>query len=323
MKAMVLREAGLMDIREIPIPSIRSDQILVKNHFCAVCNATDLKMFGGQHAVVRYPCIIGHEGAGIVEQVGSDVKTVMPGDRVLGGSYPPSESLGTFWGQYAEYGVCNEKNIVRIPDNVTLEQATLAHMLGEALNAVYVSEVKAGDNIIILGCGAVGLSILSIVVHNFCNKIITIDLSRDKLAVAAKLGADYTIVPDRESVADIIKQVTDGEGARILFEAVGSRSTYDMAYELVNANGTIIPFGIVEGSLDLPFRKPYKKQLQMKWVSSTGVLGLSAKKIVLNMMSKGLIQTGSLITGTFELSQFEDAVESIKSGRQIRVLIRI
>jgi threonine dehydrogenase-like Zn-dependent dehydrogenase len=150
-----------------------------------------------------------------------------------------------------------------------------------------------------------------------------IDISDEKLALAKSLGATHAINSQREDAAARLADITGGEGSNALFEAVGSPKTYDLAYELLNRRGLLIPFGMIEGTLELPFRKLYAKQLQMRFVRSAGDHGAENKRLVLAMMQRGLIRPDRLITARYPLADFDEAARSIMSGEQIRVLMDI
>ena len=323
MKALILKGIEQVEMADLPVPAIQPDQVLVRNRVCAVCNATDTKMYRGKHALVTFPSVFGHEGAGVVEAVGSAVTRVRPGDRVLGAGYPASEGLGSFWGQYSEYGVARENEIVPVPEGVPLDHAALSHMLGEALNALRIARLQPGEHIVIIGCGAVGLSLLTVVQHAYPASITMMDISDEKLALAKSLGATHTVNTLREDAAARLAETTGGEGVNVLFEAVGSPKTYDLAYELVNRGGLIIPFGMIEGTLELPFRKLYAKQLQLRFVRSAGDRGPENKRLVLGMMQRGLIRPDRLITARYPLAAFDEAARSIMAGGQVRVLMDI
>jgi 2-desacetyl-2-hydroxyethyl bacteriochlorophyllide A dehydrogenase len=320
MKALVLKGIAQVEMAELPVPALGADQVLVRNKVCAVCNATDTKMYHGKHALATFPCVFGHEGAGVVEAVGEAVTHVRPGDRVLGAGYPASEGLGSFWGQYSEYGVAREAEVVQIPEGVTLDHAALSHMLGEALR---IARLQPGEHVVIIGCGAVGLSLLTIVQHAYPATITMLDISDEKLALAKAMGATHAVNTLREDAAARLREITGGEGTNVLFEAVGSPKTYDLAYELLNRGGLIIPFGMIEGTLELPFRKLYAKQLQMRFVRSAGDHGAENKRLVLGMMQRGLIRPERLITARYPLTAFDEAARSILAGGQVRVLMDI
>ncbi|HIT69093.1 MAG TPA: zinc-binding dehydrogenase [Candidatus Aphodomonas merdavium] len=323
MKALVLKGVGMVETMDLPMPRLEKGQVLVRNRFCAVCNATDTKMYNGKHALVTYPCVFGHEGSGVVEAVGEGVSMVKPGDRVLGAGYPASPEMASLWGQYAQYGVAPQEEIIRVPDGVSLEHAALAHMLGEALNAARIAEITPGENVVILGCGAVGLSLLTVLRHFYPAAVVAVDLLEEKLELARRLGATHTIHSATEDAAARLQEITGGAGCSVLFEAVGSSKTYAMAYELLNKRGRLIPFGMIEGTMELPFRKLYAKRLQMRFVRSAGENGAENKRLVLEMMRRGLMDVSGLITGRYALEDFARAARDIQAGGQIRVLMEI
>lgn len=323
MKALVLKEKYKIEVRELPMPEIKEDEILVRNEYCAVCNATDTKMYTGKHALITYPSVFGHEGAGRVVAIGSKVQDIAVGDLVLGAGYPSSEYLGSFWGQYSEYGVCKGTEAVKIPKNISLKEAAISHMLSEALNACEIATIKAQDTIAVIGCGAVGLSIITILKHKFAKSIIALDVNPDKLKKAKELGADVTICTVGENIKESLKEKTGRQEVDIVFEAVGSPVTYNLAYEILKYKGVIVPFGMIEGTMELPFRILYSKELQIRWVRSTGQYGREYRQIILNMMAKGLLDAKKLITAEYPMEEFEQAIKTIMEGKQIRVIIRI
>lgn len=323
MQALVLKGIRDAQIMELDLPKPGPGQVLVKNCVCAVCNATDTKMYTGKHALVTFPSVFGHEGAGEVAAVGEGVSSVRPGDAVLGAGYPAREGLGSFWGQYSEYGLSDESELIAIPKGVSLEHASLAHMLGEALNALAIAKLPPCEHVVIIGCGAVGLSLLTVLRHAYPASLIVIDIDDKKLELAKALGATYAINPGKADVEAEIARISEGRGVNYLFEAVGSKATYDMAYAILNKNGVIVPFGMIEGTMELPFRKLYSKQLQMRWVRSAGDNGKENKRQILRMMQRGLIAPERMITGRYPLSQFHEAAEAILRGEHIRVLMQI
>lgn len=323
MKALVLKGSRDTQITELQMPIPGPGQVLVKNSVCAVCNATDTKMYTGKHALVTFPSVFGHEGAGIVAAVGEGVTCVQLGDAVLGAGYPAQDGLGSFWGQYSEYGITDAAEIIPIPEGVSLEHASLAHMLGEALNALTIANLPPCEHVVIIGCGAVGLSLLTVLRHAYPASLIVLDIDNKKLEIAKKLGATHAINPGKADVEAEIEHISEGHGVNFVFEAVGSKPTYDMSFSFINNRGVIIPFGIIEGTMELPFRKLYSKQLQMRWVRSVGDNGRENKRQILRMMQRGLIAPEAMITGRYPLSQFPEAAEAILRGEHIRVLMQI
>ena len=321
MKVAVLSEKQKFELREFPIPQPDDDSVLVRMEACAVCNATDTKLYKGTHALAAYPSIIGHEGVGVVEAVGKNVTKLKVGDRILGGSFYCKE-IPSLWGAYSQYGVANENSVV-VPDSVKPEEAALAFMLSEAVNAVRIADVKAEDHVLVIGAGAVGFSILSILKNTLHSNIIVADLLDEKLQIASRLGADVVINSGKEDVAARIKEVTNGKGVNKIFEAVGSQATYRMAFDLIEHGGVIVPFGMIEGTMELPFRTLYGKEVQMRWCRGSGVHDAENKKIALGLIEKGLIRADDLITSTLPLERVSEAFQKIAAGTEIRVILQM
>ncbi len=321
MKAAVLVEKEKFELREFPIPEVDDHSVLVKMEACAVCNATDTKLYKGTHAFAAYPSIIGHEGVGVVQAVGRNVTKLKVGDRILGGSFYCDE-MPSLWGAYSQYGVAGEDAIV-VPKTVGPEEASLAFMLSEAINAVRIGEIKAGDNVLIIGAGAVGFSLLSILKNTLHLNVIVTDLLDEKLQIATRMGADFVVNSRSEDVAGRIKEVTGGKGVNKIFEAVGNPATYQMAFDLIEPRGTVIPFGMIEGIMQIPFRTLYAKEVQIKWCKGSGVNDLENKKIALRMIENGQINTEELITGRIPFEQVSEAFSRIAAGKEIRVILQM
>lgn len=321
MKAAVLIEKGKFEIREFPMPQPDDYSVLVKMEACAVCNATDTKLFQGTHAFSAYPAIIGHEGTGVVEAVGKNVKRLKVGDRILGGSFC-CEGIPSLWGAYSQYGVASENTVI-VPPSVSPEKASLAFMLSEALNAVRIADIKADDQVLIIGAGAVGFNILSILKNVLHRQTIMIDLLDEKLQLASRLGADAVINAKEDHIAERIKEATGGKGVNKIFEAVGSQATYQMAFDLIERGGVIIPFGMMEGKLEIPFRTLYAKEAQMKWCKGAGVSEAENKEIALRLIEKGIVRAEELITSVVPFEQVSEAFARIQSGKEIRVILKM
>lgn len=321
MKAAVLVEKQKFELREFKIPEIEEDSVLVKMEACAVCNATDTKLYKGTHAMSAYPAIIGHEGVGTVERVGKNVTKLKAGDRILGGSFY-CDGIPSLWGAYTEYATAKE-DVLKVPESLGAREAALAFMLSEAVNAVRIADIKAEDNILIIGAGAVGFSILSVLKNTLHQNIIVADLMDEKLNIASELGADVIINSKTEDVAERIKLVTEGKGVSKVFEAVGSKTTYQMAYDLINHGGVIVPFGMIEGIMEVPFRTLYSKEIQMRWCRGAGQHDAENKKIALGMLEKGMIATDVLITSVLPFEQISEAFEKIADGKEIRVILEM
>ena len=322
MKAAILTQKERFELLDIPIPVMDDTDVMVKITDCSVCNSTDAKLFHGKHKLSVYPMLIGHECAGIVYKIGRKVTRWKEGDRVLGSVFKGTRQFPAVWGGYAEFGVCNETALLPIPDGVGLTEATLAVMLGETLNAVRIAEVKPGDTVGIIGCGAVGLSLLSVVQHFLPQTIIALDISDEKLARAKQMGADVTLNTAAPDIREQIDVITGGNGLNKIFEAVGKKDTYELMYDTAARNGIIVPFGIVNEDIQVPFQKIYSRQVQIRWCSAAGDYGSVYKSAALKMLQRGFIDKG-MITSVTPLEQIGKVFERIALGRETRAVIQM
>jgi D-arabinose 1-dehydrogenase-like Zn-dependent alcohol dehydrogenase len=203
-----------LQIEERPIPTIQPHQVLVKVAACGVCH-TDLHYLDhGTPTYKKPPLILGHESSGTIAEVGGAVKHFKAGDRVL---LPAVVSCGTCEfcrtgrenicqtmtmfgnnvdGAYAEYVVAPAKDIFALPKEIPLEEgAIIADAISTPYHAVKNrAEVKAGDSVVVFGCGGVGINIVQLAAAAG-GVVIAVDISEGKLAWAKKLGATYTVNP--------------------------------------------------------------------------------------------------------------------------------
>lgn len=319
MKAAVLAEKEFFAFREFPCPVPDDTSVLVKIEACAICNATDTKLYKGTHAMSTFPCIIGHEGVGRVVSVGKNVTKLKAGDLVLGGSFYCDE-MPSLWGAYSQYGTVGEDALV-VPASIPPVEASLAFMLSEAINAVRIAELQPDDRVLIIGAGAVGFSILSAVKAMTSCQVTVLDRMEEKLKTASALGADFVINSSVEDPEEKIREFTGDSGINKIFEAVGSQATYQLAFNLICRRGVIVPFGMIEGIMQIPFRTLYAKEVQMRWCKGSGVEDSENKKTALALLADGKIKTDLLITSRVPFENITEAFLKIASGNEIRVIL--
>ena len=323
MKAAVITDKYELDIKDLPVPEIGQNQVLIRNKACAICNTTDIKLYKGMSDQCKYPFIIGHEGAGIVEKIGYNVANVKPGDCVLSGGYPATAGMNSIWGQLCEYGVEEAKNLIFIPSGTSLEHAACAHMLAETLNAIGIGEVKPGENILIIGAGAVGISLLTLLKHSFSRKVIMLDILQEKRDYAMAFGADAVFDPGDPELFNKINDVAGLQGISLIYEAVGRQETYNLAFDLIARRGRIVGFGVLENTLEVPFKKMMRKEAQVRWSLAGGTDPRGNRQIVLNMINKNLIDVNKLITSRIKLDNINEGFKRVMKGKEIRVIVEI
>ncbi len=205
MKAVIINKYGSKDelkLVELPQPSIKPNEVLVKNHYTSV-NPWDYKVRNGSMKIItgnKFPKILGTESAGVVEQVGNNVKDFKKGDRVIA-------ITGIKIGSYAEYLALPASSVAKLPDNVSFEEgATLPVVASTAFNALHaLGKIKAGDDVLINGAYG-GVGIAAVQLAKLAGANVTAICSTQNTNNVAALGADKVIDYTKENVYSISQQ---------------------------------------------------------------------------------------------------------------------
>jgi L-iditol 2-dehydrogenase len=264
MTAAVLYGSEDLKIEKIDIPSLASDEVLVRVKVALTCG-TDLKVWKrGYHArMITPPAVFGHELAGIVERVGSEVpENLAVGARVVPANSAPCgvcffcrkersnlcEDLLFNNGAYAEYiripGRIVRKNMLEIPAHVSFMDAAMVEPLACVLRGIHETGVQPGETTVLIGCGPIGLKFIRML---SCRGVNVIALAKrlSQVKAAERLGARAAF--DVSSLADpigVVRRLTEGgRGADSVIEAVGSPRTWDWALRMARCGGTVNLFG--------------------------------------------------------------------------------
>ncbi len=263
MTAAVLYGKEDLKVERVGIPELGPHDALVRVKVALMCG-TDLKVWRqGHHArMITPPAIFGHELAGVVEAVGSEVGGIRPGMRVVPANSAPCneclycrrdrenlcENLLFNNGAYAQFmhvpGRILQKNTLEIPEQVDYVDAALVEPLACVLRGIDETGLREGDTVVVLGCGPIGLMFIRLA-HLRGAKVIALGKRHTQMEAAERLGAAAAI--DVNLVAEpvrYVRQWTDGgRGADVVIEAVGSPTTWQWSVEMVRKGGTVNLFG--------------------------------------------------------------------------------
>ena len=242
MKAIQIQQSGTPDVMqfvEVPTPQPKSTEVLVKIVAAGV-NFIDVYNREGRYKV-PLPAIIGQEGAGIVAEIGRDVTTFKPGDRV---AY--TNQLGS----YAEYAVVPWDRLVKVPDGVSERQAAATMLQG--LTAHYLCYdtflVKKGDTALVhAAAGGVGL-LLAQMIHNLGGRVIATVSTDEKARLAREAGADETILYTQTDFENQTRRLTGGKGVDVVYDSVG-KTTFDKGLNILRPRGMMVLFGGSSGAV--------------------------------------------------------------------------
>lgn len=323
-------------IEEWPRPVPGQGEVLVKITACGVCH-TDLHYL--EHGVPTFkkpPLVLGHEGAGVVEEVGPGADGLKKGQRVLipaviscgrceycrRGRENICSSMEMFGnnrdGCYAEYVTAPAKDLFVMPDSIPLEEGCV---IADALSTPYHAvknrgQVQVGEVAVVLGCGGVGINVVQIASAAGA-VVIAVDVADRKLQWAKEFGASEIYNPSGRDALKELRKLTSG-GPDIIFEAIGKPATIQLAYDLVRPGGRVCVIGYTAETL--PF-SPAK--LMYREVSIFGSLGcrLVDYPPLIRLVEKGKLNCRRLVTHRFPLERIDEAFELMKSGESLRSVV--
>ncbi|HOC03244.1 MAG TPA: alcohol dehydrogenase catalytic domain-containing protein [Candidatus Ratteibacteria bacterium] len=328
-------------IDEIEVPVCKENEVLVRIKAVGVCGSDAHYFQDGRigDQIVPEKFIIGHEASGEVVETGRNVKSVRPGDRVViepgiscgecqfcitgrPNLCPHVKFLGTppVIGAFRQYIAMPEKNIIKLPDELSFAEGTLAEPLAIALYGVRLSNFQIGDSVVILGTGPIGLSVLFCCKIGGASKIITTEIIKERAEMAKKIGADYVYLADKQDVVEEILKNTENSGVDIAYECAGQQETINQMISVSSIGGTSVIFGIpAEDTVSFDPHIVRRKQLPIITVRRSAFM----TEAVLQLMCNSNIKFSSIITHLFPLEKIQEALEivSTRSNGVIKAII--
>jgi L-iditol 2-dehydrogenase len=321
MKALVLTEYNKFEIQDVPVPEIQPSEVLIRVQAVGICGS-DVHGMDGSTGRRRPPIIMGHEAAGVIEAVGSEVKNWKVGDRVTfdstiyqlddwytrKGLYNLSDNrmvLGVSCadyrrhGAFAEYVNVPQHILYKIPDNVSFEYAAMVEPIAVALHALSLTDISLNDTAVVGGTGMIALFVIQLLEQAGCGKIITFDLDQDRLNLALKLGATNAFKADSTNIVEEVKKLTADRGADIGFEVVGITPVIKTVIESVRKGGQVTLVGNVSAEVTLPLQQVVTRQLKLQ--GSCAICG--EYEPVLDIISSGKIKIDPLISAVAPLEE--------------------
>ncbi len=269
MKAVRMIQVGQpLQLQEIPVPAVGDSDILVRVRAAGICHS-DVHYRAGKSPVRPLPMTLGHEVAGVVEQVGRDVTRVKAGDRVClhynitcGECYYCSTGNEQFCGKglmlghyanggYAEYIAVPARNAVALPDEIRFEEgATLMCASATAFHALRKSRLKAGETAAVFGAGGLGMSAIQLARACGALDVFAVDINEEKLQLATYYGAIPVNARQVAPVAEI-RRLTNGKGVDVALELIGLPQTMRQTVQCLGVMGRAVIAGIGDRPLEI------------------------------------------------------------------------
>jgi alcohol dehydrogenase len=327
MRALIYHGPGQKAWEEVPNPQVTDDNdAIVRVDSVTICG-TDLHILKGDVPAVTDGRILGHEAVGTVETVGSAVKTVKPGDRVLvscitscgrcrfcrdgrygqclgGGGWILGHKINGTQAEYVRVPFA-DTSTYQVPAGVTDEEIL---MLADILPTGYEvgvlnGHVSPGDVVAVVGTGPIGLSAIMGARLFSPSHIVAIDLADSRLEAAKQFGADITVNSSRQDPLETVQSLTDGLGADVTIEAVGVPASFEQAVQLVRPGGHVANIGV--------HGEPATLHLEEQWIRditvTTGLVDTYATPTLLRLVTSQQIDAARFVTHHFGLRDFIEA----------------
>ena len=352
MKAAIFHGQKDVRLEDVSEPEVREGSVKVKVDWCGICG-TDLHEYlagpifvptpGSPHPITgdEMPVTLGHEFAGEVVEVGEGVEGTEVGDRVAiqpvyrcgecpecrRGAYNLCRKLG-FYGLSGGGGGLSEYTVVpaymshRLPEGLTSEQGALVEPIAVGLRAVRRAGVKEGQSAIVFGAGPIGAVTVQCLRALGAGFIAVAEVSETRKKKAQEIGADAVIDPSEEDVVKKVKEMTDGVGMDVSFDAAGIQETFQTAMRATRKGGTVANIAIWEGPIEIEPNVMVLSELNL-----VGTIAYTPEDFAdtIEMIKDGRIDTEGLVTARVPLSDvveggFGELVDH--KDRHVKILVQ-
>jgi alcohol dehydrogenase len=328
MKGFVFHGPGKASWESVPDPGIEdATDVIVRVDAVTICG-TDLHILKGDLPEVRPGTVLGHEAVGEIVEVGREVHTVRPGDRVLVSCITACGRCRFCWER--TYGQCRggggwilghlidgtQAEFVRVP-YADLSVHALAGAV-EGKDAVLLADifptayevgvlngrVQPGDTVAVVGAGPIGLATITTAQLYAPERVVVVDVAATRLDAAKRLGAD-AVADAREAPEQLIADLTGGLGADVVIEAVGTPETFELCTRMVRPGGHVANVGVHGGPATLHLEDLWSRNVTI----TTGLVDTYSTPTLLRMAAAGRLPTSPLVTHTFPLDHMEEAYD--------------
>lgn len=341
MKAAILTEPGKIEIQELDIPRPAADEVLIRVKSVGLCGS-DVHYY--QHGrigsfIVEKPIILGHESAGEIVEVGSDVTNLSVGDRVTvepgvtcgkcihckSGRYnlcPDVKFLATppYDGAFCEYIAIRSDFVYKIPDEITYDEAAMAEPISVGIHALKRGRLQAGETVVIMGMGPIGVLAAMVAKVSGASRIIGVDFEESRLELSKKMGVTDTVNLKHENLLEKINIITDNQGVDLALETAGNAKALQSAISAVRRGGRVVIVGMPpEDVATLNINEIVGSEMDI-----FGVFRYSnTYPTAIEIISKSGIDVKNVITGYYSLEDTKDAFEKAITDRANTMKIMI
>jgi len=335
MRAAVFPAPEVCEIveREAPLPA--EGQALVRVEACGVCG-TDAHIYRGRFPA-RFPVIAGHEFAGVIEQTGPGVRSLRSGDPVAidpniycGACRPCRGGLTHLCRDLSAIGVTQDGGFAThclvpaaqahtLPGEMPFRVAAMAEPVACCVHGIDRARIRSGEVVVLIGAGAIGLILLQLALLQGAAGAIVSELTLEKRAAAEQLGATRVVDPGAEDLSAIVREATEGAGADVVIECVGSQRSAQQAVGLAAEGGRVLLFGVAPQRATIavsPF-EVYRREITITGSFTNPFTHGRA----LSLLASGRVNVECLISHRLSLDELPLGLELLESRRATKVII--
>ena len=342
MQSLVLEKPEKIKLKKVDVPQYACNDVLIRVIAAAICH-TDFVVMQGQHAWAKFPCVLGHEFSGIVEETGSGVTNLKKGDRVTSTGYTYCQTCFQcrrgisnackdirgipfhMDGAFQEYISMPSNTIFKVNKSISMEEASLIEPAANGYAVADRANIYPGEKVVVIGPGPIGLFALQFAKLKQPETLIMNGTRKERLDLATDLGATHIINVKEDDPYEIIMNITHGYGADVVLFCGGGLDAWKMAESI------LAPFGRVVVEV-IPEKDDIKwpvtvSEFTKKSPAFLGVTGFNSAQFytTLKLIEAAKIKVAPLITHRFPLVEYEKAFSTSLNRKDgaIKVIFNI
>lgn len=330
MKQAVLTAVKTFEVRDVPVPEVASNQALMRVHAAGVCGS-DIHAYYGEHPFMSFPIVMGHEAAGEIVKVGSDVTNVKEGDRVVmrpqkicgecvhckNNRYNICKKLEVLGcqdtGAYSEYYAVDASLLYKLPDNISYAEGSAIEPLAVGVHAVKrgTADIK-GKKVLVMGAGTIGNVVAQSAKGMGAGKVMIADISQFKLDLATKCGIDVAVNTKETDLAQKILEEFGPDGVDVVYECTASEQALNQLLDIIEKGTTIVIVGVYGHPV-----KVNMANVQDREYSLVGTLMYIHEDYVdaIELVASGKVDLNTIITNHYPLTEVAEAYHYIDTHK--------
>ncbi|HEY4884903.1 MAG TPA: alcohol dehydrogenase catalytic domain-containing protein [Myxococcales bacterium] len=337
MKQAVMTAPGRIELRDVPLPEMAPDQVLVRVKRIGVCGS-DIHVFHGKHPLTPYPVVQGHEASGVVERTGSAVRGLSPGDPV---TFQPQVTCGICHPcRHGAYHICDQlkvmgfqttgaaselfavdaSKVLRLPKSMSLEQGAMVEPLAVGVHALERAGGPTGKKVLVLGAGPVGNLVAQAARALGAAAVMITDTSDYRLDLAERCGIPLRVNPLKVDLGEAVRERFGPDKADLIFECVGVQKTVEQAVSVARKGTDVIVVGVFGDKPVVDMGTVQNRELRL-----VGTLMYQQPDWVkaIALIEQGKVNLEPLVTDRFAFADYQKAYEYIDANRERAMKVMI